>query len=86
MIADRLAARPGMYMPVRVLVRMVVHLHRHEVESSVSYLRFGHQRIGERAHLTGTSSQHQSFNAILVVEMDVHRRQDDVVMLVLQIG
>jgi len=73
-------------MPVRVLVPVVVHLHRYEVESSVSHLRFGHQRIGERAHLTRTSSEHQGFKAILVVEMDVHRRQDDVVMLVLQIG
>ena len=42
--------------------------------------------IGESLHVFGFATQHDDFEAILVIEMGVHSRNDDVVVLVLNVG
>jgi len=61
-------------------------LHGHEVQAAVTHAGLGRQAAGELAHGGHGSLQHCRLEAVLVVEMHVHGRDDQVVMRVLALG
>ena len=70
-----------------MIVAMVVfELDRDEVEATVADLGLGHELVGERADLLGSAAQNQRLHAVVVIQMHMHGRQHDLVMLVLEIG
>lgn len=75
-------------MPVRAsAVRVVVGmLHRDEIQIAVAHAGLGRQAAGELAHRSHGSLQHRCLEAVLVVEMHVHGRDDQVVVRVLAHG
>ena len=69
-----LGAGPGVHVIlVPVAVAMFVHFHRHHVEPPVTDLALGHQLVGEFAHFSGRATEYDGFQAIVVVEVHVHR-------------
>ena len=80
-------AGPGVHVVLMaVAVAMVVHFHRHHVEPPVTDLALGHQLVGELAYFGGRAPQDDGLQAIVVVEMHMHRRQHQLMMFVLKIG
>lgn len=75
-------------MPVRApAVRVVVgRLDRDEVQAAVAHARLGGQARGQLAHRRHRALQHGALEAVLVIEMHVHRRDHQVVVRVLALG
>jgi hypothetical protein len=72
-------------MPVRgtaVAVRLA-HLDADQVQLSVAYAAFGDDGIGKITHPLHRTLEHDALDALLVVEMGVHRRDGEVVVRVL---
>src|SRR5712664_1180189 len=82
-----LSAGPSVYVILMgMVVAMLVHFHRHHIEPPVTDLALGHQLVGELAHLGSGAAQDDGLQAIIVVEVHVHRRQDQLMVFVLKIG
>jgi hypothetical protein len=77
--------RVGMAVAV-VIVFMLIQIHRYEVQSTVAHLRLGDEQVGERADLLRGAAQEQRLHAVVVIEVHVHGRQYELVMLVLEVG
>lgn len=72
-------------MTVNVAVALV-QVDRDEVQVSMAYLGFGHERIGEVSYMLSIAPQDHGFQAVVVVQMHVHGGEHQVVMFVLQAG
>ncbi len=45
-----------------------------------------HQNVAERAHPGAVAAHDENFEAVIVIEVDVERRHDEIGVIVLQIG
>ena len=57
-----------------------------QVQMPVPHAGLGHQPLGEAPEPAGRAAQQGHLQAVLVVEMDLERREDKIVMSVLGIG
>ena len=77
MMRGAMAAR---LVAVRVLL---IDLDGDEIELAVADTALGHHRLGELADRRRRSAQESSLEAVLVIEMRVHRRHRQIVMIML---
>ena len=69
-----------------VSVRRRVDRHGNETDLTVRDAAFGDDRFRKLAHRGGVAPKHRDFEAAVVIEMDVHRRDLMTVMVVVRIG
>ena len=68
-----------------VAVAMIVHFHRYDIDLAVAHFTHRHQFISEFADFTGCAAKYDGFEAVVVVKVDVHRGQHEMMVLVLQL-
>ena len=72
-------------MPARAFARMRVglmsDLYRHHIDAPVAYAAFSDQVLGKVLHVAVAATQNGDFHAGVVIKVNMHRRQRDVVML-----
>ncbi|MGY3471746.1 hypothetical protein ACVW0I_008617 [Bradyrhizobium sp. LM6.11] len=71
-------------MPVSVLARfrLLAFTRRDHHHAAVADAAFGDDVVGEMSDLAGIAAKRRHLHAIVVVEMDMQRRQREVVMAV----
>src|SRR4051812_6770895 len=67
-------AWPCMHVVMVRPVSMIIYFNRDDVHLSVSHLAHCHQLVREFADFAGGTAQDHRFHAVVVVEVDVHRR------------
>jgi hypothetical protein len=56
--------------------------HRHGDQLAIAHAALGDDVVGEMLHIGSLAAQHSDLHAAVVVEMDMHRGQRQIVMLV----
>jgi hypothetical protein len=90
----RLEMNVPMFLMVRLVVPFVICLvvrmnvrevfcDAHQIEMPVMYPALGTDHVGEGRHNRCCASQHQRLEAVLMVKLHVHRRDHDIVMIML---
>ena len=67
------------------MVRGRLGFHRNQVEKTVANAPLGDELFREGTNVVGVTTQKQGFQAVVVIQMDVHGRDDDIVGMVLEI-
>jgi len=61
-------------------------VHRHQVQGGMTHAALGRNLLRDASHFFCVAAQEQGFQAVVVVQMDVHGGHHQVVGVVLQIG
>ena len=79
-------AGPSLVMRRQVIVRVSrrVDFHRDQVELAVMNPPLGHHPVGEAADVTGAPLQDDALDAVIMVEVRMHRRHRQVMVFVLE--
>ena len=79
------ALRPRMHMRLP-LVPQTIRIHRDQVELAMPHAGLRDHRLREVHYVLGLASQDHGLDAIVVIQVRVHRRDRHVVMIVLHLG
>jgi hypothetical protein len=71
---------------VVVVVAAGIDVHRNQIQTTMPHLRLGSEGVGEGLNGRRGPAQHHGLQAVLVVQVHVHGRQHEVVVVVLQAG
>ena len=77
----RMAARAF----ARKRVGLMMDFYRNHIEAPVAYAAFSDQVVGKLLHVSVVAPQNGNFHAGVVIKVNVHRRQRDVVMFMKRI-
>src|SRR5882672_9927933 len=72
------SARAGMHVilvgtrAVSVIMTVLVHFHRHEIDLAMTDFAHRHQFVCEFAHFASCAAQDDGLQAVVVIEMDMH--------------
>lgn len=75
-------------MLMRIVVRVghtrmliwTTHFDRHQIHLPMTHAAFGDQRLRKAFHLRCRAAQNRCFQAMIVIEMDMHRRHTHIMM------
>jgi len=56
-----------------LIMTMIVHFHRHYIDLAVTHFAHCDQFVRELAYLAGCAAQDDGLQAVVVIEMNVHR-------------
>jgi hypothetical protein len=79
----------GVWPTVDVVMHMLMaafDFDRYQIDLAVAHAAFGGNLFCQRAHTGRRAAQEQGFQAIIVIEVNVHAGDDQVMRVVLQIG